>query len=42
MNALTNFWKALESAWRAGWKQFRTMRTKQRNASMPDPLGGAQ
>lgn len=39
MGAIRNFWKAIESGWRAGVKQFKTMRTKQRNAaSMPDPL----
>ncbi len=39
MTTLTNYWKALESGWRAGLKQFRTMRSKQRRkASIPDPL----
>jgi hypothetical protein len=35
---VNNFWKALESGWRAGVKQFKRMRTLQRKASSPDPL----
>ena len=42
MTTLHNIWKALESGWRAGLKQYRRMRTMQRQAALPDPLGGAQ
>jgi hypothetical protein len=35
MNA---WWKALESGFRAGLKQYRRMRSMQRKAAIPDPL----
>lgn len=38
MTTLANLWKALESGFRAGLKQFRRMRTLQRNAAIHDPF----
>lgn len=35
---MKNLWTALESAWRAGLKQYRKMRTLQRKAVLSDPL----
>jgi hypothetical protein len=35
---MTDLWKAIESGFRAGLKQFRRVRTLQRKASQPDPL----
>ncbi len=35
---MRNLWIALESAWRAGLVQFKKMRTRQKNAAVPDPL----
>lgn len=39
MTYLRDLFSALDSGWRAGRRQFRVMRTRQRNrAVMPDPL----
>jgi hypothetical protein len=39
MNYFRNLWKAIDSGWRAGIKQFRTMRSKQRTAArLDDPF----
>jgi hypothetical protein len=35
---MQNLWKAIESAWRAGLKQFRRMRTMQARENLPDPF----
>ena len=35
---MKNLWTALESAWRAGLKQYRKVRTLQRKAALVDPL----
>jgi hypothetical protein len=37
---MRNWIKAIDSGWRAFWKQYKTTRSKQRRAAMPDPFGG--
>jgi hypothetical protein len=39
MNYLRNLWKAIDSGWRSGMKQYRRVRTLQRTAArLDDPF----